>query len=161
MKFSNKNRETTSFKKRYNMGYRLPKLTFGNFSLTLCKSYNLEFIYLFNFKKSLKRFCRLRKKTTKKVWLFLHKNYPITKKSKGSRMGKGKGSLSRYCPHILHNHNLFEFSGFNLKDLIRLKKIFCKKVKIPVKINCSFFLNKCCVYGSVNEYLFFNRKYRK
>lgn len=54
MRFNIKNQETTSFKKRYKIGYKLPKLIFGDFSITLCKSYNLEYIYMYNFKKVLK-----------------------------------------------------------------------------------------------------------
>ena len=43
MRFNVKNQETLSFKKRYKTGYSLPKLIFGDFSITLCKSYNLEY----------------------------------------------------------------------------------------------------------------------
>jgi ribosomal protein L16/L10AE len=159
MRFNIKNQETTSFKKRYSIGYKLPKLIFGDFSFTLLKSYNLEYIYLYNFKKSLKKYYLFKKSTTKKVWLFLHKNYPLTKKSKNARMGKGKGSLNRYCSRTYKNHNLFEFVGFNLKELFLLKKIFNKKVNIPVKIGSGFFLNKSYSVYTKNENFFFFKKY--
>lgn len=67
MRFNIKNRETTSFKKRYIIGYRLPGLIFGDFSITLCKSYNIEYIYIYNFKKSIKRYHTFKKKSPKKV----------------------------------------------------------------------------------------------
>ena len=67
MRFNLKNQETTSFKKRYNIGYNFPKLIFGDFSFTLCKSYNLEFIYLYNFKKSLKKYYTFKKSKLKKI----------------------------------------------------------------------------------------------
>ena len=67
MRFNSKNQETTSFKKRYNIGYMTPKLIFGTFSITLGKSYNLEFIYLYNFKKLLKKYYRFKKSKAKKV----------------------------------------------------------------------------------------------
>jgi ribosomal protein L16/L10AE len=160
MRFMVKNQETTSFKKRYDLGYKLPELMFGDFSFMLLKSYNIEYIYLYNFKRSLKKYYNFKKSSSKKVWLFLHKNYPLTKKSKNSRMGKGKGALARYCSRILKNHNLFEFSGFNLKELFFLKKIFKKKVNIPIKIYSSFFLNKSYKYlFNKNEVFFFNKKY--
>ena len=124
MRFNIKNKETTSFKKRHKIGYILPKIVFGEFSLVLCKSYNIEYIYIYNFKKSLKKYYNFKKNNLKKVWLFLHKNYPLTKKSKNARMGKGKGALNRYCSRVLQNHTLFEFSGFNLRELVNLKKIF-------------------------------------
>lgn len=67
MRFNIKNQETTSFKKRYKIGYRLPTLVFGDFSITLCKSYNLEYIYIYNFKKSIKKYYTFKKNTSKKV----------------------------------------------------------------------------------------------
>ena len=159
MRFNIKNQETTSFKKRYKIGYRLPTLVFGDFSITLCKSYNLEYIYIYNFKKSIKKYYTFKKNTSKKVWLFLHKNYPLTKKSKNARMGKGKGALNRYCARVFQNHNLLEFSGFNLHEVKILKKILKKKLNIPTKINSYFFLNKGYNYTNSNQNFFFFKNY--
>lgn len=159
MRFQIKNRETVSFKKRYQLGYSKLGLLFGDFAFILGKSFNIEFIYLYNFKKSLKKYFYFKKSKYKKVWLFLHKNYPLTKKSKNARMGKGKGTLSRYCARVLQNHNLFEFSGFNIKELLVLKKIFNKKVPIPVTIFCSFFSKKNYKTTSGTEAFFFFKKY--
>ena len=57
---------------------------------------------------------------------------PITKKSLGARMGRGKGSISNHV-YLLHKNNiLFEFSDIsNLVLKILLKKI---KYKLPVKL---------------------------
>jgi len=161
MRFNIKNQETTSFKKRYKIGYNKPRLIFGNYSITACKSYNIEYIYLYNFKKSLKKYYTFKKKGPKKVWLFLHKNYPLTKKSKNARMGKGKGALSRYCSRILQNHNLLEFNGFNLREVFFLKKILKKKVNIPTKIIGNFFVNKYYLFDNLSENLFAFKKYKK
>lgn len=74
-------------------------------------------------------------------------------------MGKGKGALNRYCSRVLQNHNLFEFVGFNLCELIRLKKILNKKINIPLKITSTFFENKNTVVGKRNENFFSLKKY--
>ena len=74
-------------------------------------------------------------------------------------MGKGKGALNRYCSRIFQNHNILEFSGFNLHEVKILKKILKKKLNIPTKINTYFFLNKCYKYTGVNQNLFFFKKY--
>ena len=161
MRFNIKNKETTSFKKRYKIGYSLPRVVFGEFSLSLNKSYNIEYIYIYNFKKSLKKYYNFKKNNLKKVWLFLHKNYPLTKKSKNARMGKGKGALNRYCSRISQNHNLFEFSGFNLREILVLKKILKKKINIPTKINVGFFKNNNYIFSNINERFFCIRKYQK
>ena len=67
MKFNIKNIETVSFKKRYKIGFKKKKLIFGDFSIILCKSYNIEYIYLYNFKKSLKKYYNFKKNSTKKI----------------------------------------------------------------------------------------------
>lgn len=93
--------------------------------------------------------------------MFLHKNYPLTKKSKNARMGKGKGSLIRYCSRISQNHNLLEFIGFNLHEVIVLKRILKKKLNIPTKINSNFFLNKVYKYAEKNQNIFYFKAYFK
>ena len=160
MRFNIKNRETTSFKKRKVIGYKNLRLVFGDFSITLLKSFNIEYMYLYNIKRSLKKFFKFKKTKNKKLWLFLHKNYPLTKKSKNSRMGKGKGSLSRYCSRVKQNHNLFEFVGFNLQEIFSIKNIFKKKTNIPLKIYSNFFINKNFNIFSKNEIFFFFRFFK-
>ena len=161
MRFNIKNIETVSFKKRYIIGFKKKKLIFGDFSIFLCKSYNVEYIYLYNFKRSLKKYYNFKKNNIKKVWLFLHKNYPLTKKSKNSRMGKGKGSFVRFCSRVLQNHSILEFSGFNILEVLLLKKNFQKKINIPLKVG-GFFLKKTnTVFYGKNEFFFIKKKYLK
>lgn len=74
-------------------------------------------------------------------------------------MGKGKGSVVRYCARILQNHSLLEFIGFNLKDLIFLKKIFKKKINLPIKINFNFFSKTNTCFFLKNELFFTTKKY--
>ena len=160
MRLHLKNFDTKSFKKRYSLGYKTPhEPVFGDFSSTSNKSYNLEYIYMFNFKRSLKRYYNFKKSKDKKVWVFLHKNYPLTKKSKNARMGKGKGSFVRYCSRILQNHNLFEFKGFRFVDIFKIKKIFKKKVNLPITICNVFFLKKDQRHYCSNQSYFSLRKY--
>jgi ribosomal protein L16/L10AE len=115
---------------------------------------------ILDYAKSLKKYYTFKQNNLKKVWLFLHKNYPLTKKSKNARMGKGKGALSRYCSRVLQNHNLLELSGFNLHDVQRLKKILSKKVNIPLKITSCFFKQKNTILNKKNENFFFLKKYQ-
>jgi ribosomal protein L16/L10AE len=74
-------------------------------------------------------------------------------------MGKGKGALNRYCARVFQNHNLLEFSGFNLHEVKILKKILKKKLNIPTKINSYFFLNKGYNYTNSNQNFFFFKNY--
>lgn len=74
-------------------------------------------------------------------------------------MGKGKGALNRYCSRVLQNHNLFEFTGFNLCEIVKLKKILNKKINIPLKITSTFFKRKNTIINQKNENFFFLKKY--
>ena len=91
----------------------------------------------------------------------MHKNYPLTKKSKNSRMGKGKGSFTRFCSRVLQNHNLLEFTGFNILEIFFLKKNFQKKINIPIKIGFNFFKKINSIYYGKNEIYFLKKKYTK
>lgn len=128
--------------------------------MILEKSYNMEYIYILSFKKIFKKFFK-KKKKTKKVWFFLSKNYPLTRKSKNSRMGKGKGKLVRYCARIWKNHNIFEFSGFYIHDLFFLRKILKRKVNIGVNIYTNFFFKKQFCFKEKNENFFFQNFFKK
>lgn len=76
-------------------------------------------------------------------------------------MGKGKGTFSRFCSRVLQNHNLLEFSGFNLREVMVLKRIFKKKVNVPIKITSDFFKNKNYILSNINENFYFLKKYQK
>lgn len=160
MRLHIKNFDTKSLKKRYFLGYKsLQGPFFGDFSFNSGKSYNLEYIYMFNFKRSLKKYYNFKKGKEKKIWVFLPKNYPLTKKSKNARMGKGKGGFVRYCSRILLNHIIFEFKGFRFFDILKIKKIFNKKVNLPIIIRNTFFLKKDQKYYYYNQSCFTLRKY--
>ena len=160
MRFNSKNREMISFKKRYDLGYKNLKLVWGDYAMILEKSYNIEYIYIFNFKKILKKFYKFKNKR-KKVWLFLFKNYPLTRKSKNARMGKGKGSLVRYCSRILKNQNIFEFIGFSLKEIKFLKRLFRIRVGMPITLYSNFFKNKQYVFNGMSESFLLEKFYKR
>lgn len=160
MRFDFKNREMISFKKRYDLGYKDLNLIWGDYAMVLEKSYNIEYIYIYNFKKILKKFYKFKHKQ-KKVWLFLFKNYPLTRKSKNARMGKGKGSFVRYCSRILKNQNIFEFIGFSLKEIKFLNKLFKIRVGIPIALYSNFFKNKQYVCYDKSENFLLEKFYKK
>lgn len=160
IRINSRNKEIMSFKKRYILGYKKPKIVWGDFSLNFEKSYNIEYICIYNFKKALKKFFKFKFKK-KKIWLFLFKNFPITKKSKNSRMGKGKGKFVRFCSRTLYNHNILEFSGFTIKEIVKVKRVLKKKVNIPTVIFSKFFYKKQYRYNYVNENFFFQNLRKK
>jgi len=52
-----------------------------------------------------------------KVWVNLLTNFPISNKSKNSRMGKGKGSLVTWSCRLLTGFKLFTFLGVSKTNL--------------------------------------------
>ena len=154
MRIRFKNKETTSFKKRQNCKVNQFFFKFTETSLILSKSSNIEYNYISYFKKVLKKFFKFKKTKLKKVWIFLNKNFPITKKSKNSRMGKGKGKVVRYCMKTCNNYVLFEFSGFNIKSLLRVKKLFSFKLKTHMFIFSNFLIKKNNKFFQKSESMF-------
>lgn len=160
-----RNKDTVSFKKRYkfkSIGFENNKIFNKNIIyLILNKQFNMEFLYLYNFKKKLKNFYKLKKKKKKVIFFSLIKNFPITKKSKNSRMGKGKGKFNRYLIRIKKNTKIFKFYGFYNWELKNLIKIFKKKNKIDLHLKFDF-LKKGDFIGYKNNFSnFFLKKYKK
>jgi len=115
---------------------RSVKLRFGTFGIFFYQQGRVEFNYLLYVKKILKKFVKknVKKRAQKKIWFFFSKNWTLTKKSKNSRMGKGKGSFLRWCYRMRAGTPLLEFKGYNFLILYKLRQILQKK--IPLKLVC-------------------------
>lgn len=89
--------EQVSFKNRNKYKIKKVKLNYGNIGLAVFKNIQFEFVYFYIIKKFLKYFFKFKYATKNyfKVWVILKANFPISRKSKNSRMGKGKGSFTR------------------------------------------------------------------
>ena len=87
-------------KKRFSVKSKKIKLHFGTVGFYFSKENRIELIYIKNMRKLIKRLgfpkkVSLVKYFKKKLFFFLKKNFPLSKKSKNSRMGKGKGKFLR------------------------------------------------------------------
>lgn len=131
------NRLNISQKKRESSSTKELILKFGNSGFYFLKENRLELCYLVFFRKLIKKlkfpqYCRLYGCFYKKIWFFLKKNFPITKKSKNSRMGKGKGKFSRWTIRVQKFHMFFEFQGYTTPQLIWVKNKINKKNNLHV-----------------------------
>lgn len=131
--------EQKSFKKRSILYNSKKKLNFGNYGLFFNKTTRFEFVYFFFLKKLVKNMNKNKYnlKSFFKIWIFLNSNFPISKKSKNARMGKGKGIFLRWAIFIPYNNIFIEFILFNFYYFILLFKKF--KRLMPNKI---FYINK-------------------
>lgn len=128
MKYSKNLSQARSFKKRYPSGYKLKNLKYGTSGVFFNKNYRVENIYLFDLKKKFKFFLtKYKKGLNKQLWIFIKRNYPISKKPKNSRMGKGKGKFVRLCTLVPKNFTFLEFLNMNPIILKKIMTYFSNK----------------------------------
>jgi len=65
------------------------------------------------------------------LWTLPFPNFPVTKKSLGTRMGKGKGNVTFWVCRLVEGDLLFEISGISLNQASRILRKASKK--LPVK----------------------------
>jgi len=65
------------------------------------------------------------------LWTLPFPYFPVTKKSLGTRMGKGKGNVSFWVCRLIKGDLLFEISGISLNQASRIIRKASKK--LPVK----------------------------
>ena len=80
---------------------------------------------------------------SEKIWYFGRVNFYLQKKSKNSRMGKGKVMLERGVFRIKKNFILFEFKGFSNVYL----KNFLKNINKKLNLNFYLYNNKNIKYN--------------
>lgn len=139
------------------------KLTFGDAGIITLREGLIELVHLNLFKKYLKYFLRKKKSNLlfirEKIWYFGRINFALQKKSKNSRMGKGKGLVERNIIKIRRGVTIFEFKGVSRSKIIWLTKEINKKLKI--KIIC--FFKKTDIFYKIwskkNKYSYYYNKY--
>lgn len=132
------NQDNKMQKNRFFRNPKKPKLIFGNSGIITKNEGRIEFIQLTTIKKIIKTFIKKKKSNIdiirEKIWYFGRPNFYIQKKSKNSRMGKGKGLIERKVIRIRRGVVLFEFLGVNMLKLKKLIK------KINKYLNVKFFV---------------------
>lgn len=138
MRFKNlSNVKQVSFKNRNYKKTIKNRFVFGNSMIILFKNSRFEAIYYELFRKFIKNIVKKKNslKLIKNYWIFLRLNTPLTKKSKNSRMGKGKGSLYRWLIRLPKNYKLIEFKDANYFRLSFLVKKWSKRINLPIALH--------------------------
>ena len=105
-----------------------------NYYILLKKNNSFEFFFIISLKKLFK--CIFKKNNNLNnvsfFWVFLKANFPISKKSKNSRMGKGKGIFLRWTVKMKMESIILKFKTvYKLNRLLLfLKKRSNKNIKI-------------------------------
>lgn len=97
---------------------------FGSASFFFLHQIQFEFIYLRLIKRRLRIMLRRKgaRYKNRKIWLNLKSNFPVSKKAKNSRMGKGKGVFLRWVVRVRPFSVFFSFFGFSFYVLTKLKR---------------------------------------
>lgn len=121
------NQEKKLQKNRFSRNPKKPKTSLGDSGIITKNEGRLEFIQLSSIKKFVKKFINKKKSdidiTREKIWYLGVPNFILQKKSKNSRMGKGKGMIERKVIRIRRGVVLFEFKGVSP---LRLQKLVDK-----------------------------------
>jgi hypothetical protein len=101
------------------------------------KSYFLwHTVYFKRFKKFLKKIFKKKILVKKKkfvpfyVWVNLKANFPLRRKSRNARMGKGIGKLFSWLIKYKYNTKVFYFNGVSPKVLLNLTKNLRRSLNI-------------------------------
>ena len=149
-------------KNRFFRNPKTPKIVFGDSALISKNEGRIELIHLTLLKKIIKTFIKKKKSNVdiirEKIWYFGRPNFYIQKKSKNSRMGKGKGLIERKIIRVRRGFVLFEFLGV---PLIKLRKLIKKinkvlDVKFEVIDKNSRYFN---IWSKNNKYFHYHEKY--
>ena len=149
-KVFNNSTQPVSYKNRKISGYKaLQGLNYGNTGLAFTKNYTVEKLHFTLLKRKLKLFLKSKDhKKYFKAWFLLSDNYPIFKKGKNARMGKGKGMYQRLSFRVKKNQTFLEFQNFNT--------LFVNKVSSMLRSNSN--LNNKVIVNSLNYNLLIGQR---
>lgn len=106
-------------------------LVYGQAGLMLLQPLRLQNRQIFRFKLVLKKSARKAEKTSRRSWMTAFPHLPLSKKTEGSRMGKGKGKLAGWVAELSAGVILFEIK--NLRPGRATYFINQLRFRLPVK----------------------------
>jgi ribosomal protein L16/L10AE len=131
-------------KNRNKKKIKIPNLRFGNVGLMFSHEGSLEIKQLLIVRRFLKKKLRRRDKKKKKirfwsrshkaVWLYLVPNFIISKKSKNSRMGKGKGLFLKWVIRVKTGFVFLELNKIHPKKVFNVISRLVRLLKVKVSV---------------------------
>lgn len=128
-KFKYKTRQ----KARKTKSWANPTLSYGDFGLRILNPVRFSAKRIFRLKLFLKRAVRKSDLTRRKVWFAAFPHLPLTKKPKGTRMGKGSGKLAGWVTQLRGGVILVELKNLRLGRAIYFSKQLSHKLPVPTK----------------------------
>ena len=109
-------------------------MSFGNSGLLLLQPLKLTSRQIFRYKLFFKKAYKRSDKTLRKVWFNIFPYLPLSKKVKGSRMGKGKGKLASWFSDVPSGIFLVEYKNLRPGRVNYFSKQFQFKLTALVKL---------------------------
>jgi len=133
------------FKRRKKLNSKETKLKFGDYGLFFSQQGRFEIKYIFILRKILRKLKKKKPKRrkitfnkTRLIWFVLFPNFIISKKSKNSRMGKGKGELERWTIRVRSGLVFLEFRGFSINKIKGIQNKFQRNIQIHLSLLSNF-----------------------
>lgn len=126
--------EQRSFKERGRLKSKCDSLKYGNLGIMVYKSCRFEYSYINIIRRYFKTYLKLKYTNIKlmKIWVFLKANFPMSRKSKNARMGKGAGSFIRWSIKLPRGFIIVEFFNINKIRVTKLCKSWQKTIGFPL-----------------------------
>ena len=97
----------------------------------------------------------------KRIWMFLWPNHILTRKSKNSRMGKGKGSFNRWVLKLRRGTTIVETIGIHILKLNYIVSWFNKQSPLKICLVKNLKLDfRIKVWGSSKVWFTYFDKFR-
>jgi large subunit ribosomal protein L16 len=107
------------------------KLYFGFYGLVSVETGRIDSKVFKSLTDIVKRKVKIKKG---KFWFYLNMTIPVSQSPIGTRMGKGKGNISKYISFVRKGQTVLELNVSNKKDALEILKIASSKLPIKTKI---------------------------
>jgi ribosomal protein L16/L10AE len=114
----------------------LPNLSQGDGGFSLVQNLRFDLVYLRLLRRAIKRSIRNYRglSQSRHVWLNLRPGYPISKKGKNARMGKGHGAFFRWAIRLRPHAVFISFLGLSPYALKRVAHRLNYWLPVPVSL---------------------------
>jgi len=107
------------------------KLHFGFYGLISLETGHIDVNVVQSLIMVVKRKIKVKKG---KFWFSLNTSIPVTKISIGTRMGKGKGNISKYVSFVRKGHIICELSSLDRTSALSILKLVASKLPVKARI---------------------------
>lgn len=149
-------------KNRIKLKIKKPSLVFGNLGLVFWHQGLLEVKQLLLLKRFLKKRLKRRDKKKKRiklwskskkgVWLYLVPNFIISKKSKNSRMGKGKGTFLKWLFKVKSGFVFLELNKTHPIKVLGVVNRISRIMRIRIRLVGGSYFEIPAITHSKNKY---------